>query len=286
MIVNSLNISKLPTKISGVYQIKFKGTSHSYVGSAVCLRRRLMDHREGLKRRDHGNQYMQRVFDKYGEDCMEFRVLKMCPKADILDVEQWWLDLGIHDLNITKSTNYNWKKESFASGDRHPQNKVPVELYPRIFEMFHEEKQTQRQIAKEFDIPASSVSMILLGQRTYSKELWERYGPPIKESKVDAGLVLELKSEGYLNREIAELMDVSITVVSHVVRGNRNYGGGNPNSYWGKDLKQVEEQVKQIKELRESGMIYKDIAEKLGVKECFVGNICRGNLGLLKKLNK
>ena len=66
----------LPPHASGVYQIRCIPTGKIYVGSAVNLSKRQRDHVNSLRQGDHENVYLQRAWDKYGEENFEFTVLE------------------------------------------------------------------------------------------------------------------------------------------------------------------------------------------------------------------
>lgn len=77
---------------SGIYQILCVPTGKVYIGSAVNLRRRWMEHRKYLRGGRHGNPYLQRAWDKYGESSFAFSVLALVPADLLLETEQQWID--------------------------------------------------------------------------------------------------------------------------------------------------------------------------------------------------
>lgn len=63
---------------AGTYKIQNKDTGKIYVGSTVNLQKREKDHFSYLRRGTHHNIYLQRAFDKYGEESFNFIVLDHC----------------------------------------------------------------------------------------------------------------------------------------------------------------------------------------------------------------
>lgn len=89
---------------SGIYTIKNTVTNKMYVGSAVDLSDRFSVHICALKYGRHHNDYLQKSWDKYGEDSFVFDVIEECPKEILIEREQYWIDL----YNVTnRAVGYN-----------------------------------------------------------------------------------------------------------------------------------------------------------------------------------
>ena len=88
-------------KLSGVYEIKNILNGHGYIGSAVNISSRWWRHKNDLQLGDHHSQYLQRAWNKYGEDSFEFNILLICdPKNNIL-YEQAYMDKMKPEYNIS-----------------------------------------------------------------------------------------------------------------------------------------------------------------------------------------
>lgn len=74
---------------SGVYRIVIGG-KHVYVGSSTRLSRRKYQHLSSLLKGGHSNRYMQNAWDKHLS--IEFEVLEHCDTADVIALEQKYLD--------------------------------------------------------------------------------------------------------------------------------------------------------------------------------------------------
>jgi hypothetical protein len=91
----------------GLYVIWFSDT-HYYGGRAVSFRGRWKRHLRGLRRGNHGNAYMQAVFNKHGR--FEPEVVTVCPPGEQESIEQAWLDEHYGKagcLNLSRSSRNN-----------------------------------------------------------------------------------------------------------------------------------------------------------------------------------
>ncbi len=89
--------------LSGIYQIRNIVTNKIYIGSAVDLNRRRVEHFYYLKRNRHHSILLQRNYNKYGLNCFKFEILSYCPREYLIKLEQWFLDNLKPSLNIDKT---------------------------------------------------------------------------------------------------------------------------------------------------------------------------------------
>lgn len=85
---------------SGIYLIKNKINNKIYVGQSIDVKKRIGAHLSYLRGNKHNNPYLQKAFNKYGEDNFEFVVLEFC-KIDELDEKE------IHYIEKYNSLDYN-----------------------------------------------------------------------------------------------------------------------------------------------------------------------------------
>lgn len=81
-----------PLTVSGIYAIRCLANGKAYVGSAVNLERRWLDHRKDLRRGMHHNSQLQNAWRKYGEPAFLFDVLERVRKEDLIPLEQKYMD--------------------------------------------------------------------------------------------------------------------------------------------------------------------------------------------------
>lgn len=91
--------------ISGIYKITNLINNKFYIGSGKCIRKRFYHHKTMLKHNKHTNSYLQRSWNKYGENNFKFEILVICPKEYRIKLEQWFLDNMKPDYNICKNAS-------------------------------------------------------------------------------------------------------------------------------------------------------------------------------------
>lgn len=91
-------------KKSGIYEIKCLASGKVYIGQTVDLNRRLKDHLRCLRKGTHHNKYLQRAFDKYGEEYFTFSVLQNCTASELDACEQWWIQ---QRCSMDRKAGYN-----------------------------------------------------------------------------------------------------------------------------------------------------------------------------------
>ena len=79
-------------KISGIYLIRNVINNKKYVGSTIDLRQRWGEHRRTLRLNQHRNIYLQRAWNKYGEENFEFTFLEECSENMLLIREDAWIN--------------------------------------------------------------------------------------------------------------------------------------------------------------------------------------------------
>jgi len=82
-------------KKAWIYKIENTKNKNCYVGSTTNLSRRKKDHLRILKENKHHCKYLQRAWNKYGEDLFTFEVVESfnyLTKEDILTKEQYYID--------------------------------------------------------------------------------------------------------------------------------------------------------------------------------------------------
>ncbi|NJO63447.1 MAG: GIY-YIG nuclease family protein [Richelia sp. RM2_1_2] len=76
---------------------------NQYIGSAKHLPTRKRIHINSLKQNKHHSIYLQRAWNKHGEENFKFVVLETCTLETLIEREQWWLDNNDPVYNISKT---------------------------------------------------------------------------------------------------------------------------------------------------------------------------------------
>lgn len=87
---------------SGIYKITNKINNKFYIGSTINLYCRYYNHLKDLIKNTHCNEYLQRSFNKYGNDSFTFEIIATCPKEYLLKLEQWFINNLKPNYNICK----------------------------------------------------------------------------------------------------------------------------------------------------------------------------------------
>lgn len=77
---------------SGIYKITNLISEKFYIGSAIKLNSRWLNHKSFLRRNKHQNFRFQASWNLHGEAAFKFEVLEYCEKEKLIEREQVWLD--------------------------------------------------------------------------------------------------------------------------------------------------------------------------------------------------
>ena len=91
-------------KICGIYCIENKLNHKKYIGQSVNVYSRWSQHRTELKYNRHDNDYLQKAWNKYGEDNFEFKLLETCSIEQLDERENYYIDL-CDSMNRDKGYN-------------------------------------------------------------------------------------------------------------------------------------------------------------------------------------
>lgn len=122
---------------SGIYKISsVRDPGKFYIGSAVNLYQRRNRHFRELKSGLHYNQKLQRFYNKYGSNSIQFDILMLCPIKDLLAWEQHFLDHSTHYFNIcpTAGSRVNCK-QSQATKQKISESwkfRSPISIFSRL----------------------------------------------------------------------------------------------------------------------------------------------------------
>lgn len=212
-----------------VYKIVNLQNKKCYYGSTITsLHSRCLDHMEDLKRRNHRNNYLQKAWNKYGEDFFDFVVLEEMPnntEYEIRNREQWYLDNCVRwhiDYNLSRSAFTN---RHFASEKEIKEGKWDItwEQFEQITFLLQNTNDLCVTIAKQTGVKIPLVQRIY-ERRSYSKLTGEMTFLPrrvgmsehiLKEEQID--LIFEKYNNGIDPIKIAEELETTQNAILNVL---------------------------------------------------------------------
>lgn len=90
----------------GVYIINNKINNHNYIGSSVNIKKRFSRHKTDLRKNKHPNRYLQRAWNKYGEENFEFIHIEhitypdQIRKREIRNINLYGGDYNLDKVNL------------------------------------------------------------------------------------------------------------------------------------------------------------------------------------------
>ena len=101
---------------SCIYKITNIINNKHYVGSTKALYFRIKKHINLLTNGKHTNKYLQRSWNKYGENNFKIEIVELCKEEDLRVREQYYLDNNFGHYNLAKDSistlGYKWSEES------------------------------------------------------------------------------------------------------------------------------------------------------------------------------
>lgn len=77
---------------SGIYVIKNLKTGHRYIGQSIDLKRRMRRQHQRLRDNKHENDYIQKHYNKYGDENFLFSIIETCPLEMLDEKEIYWIN--------------------------------------------------------------------------------------------------------------------------------------------------------------------------------------------------
>lgn len=105
-LIGILIIFAIMNKKSGIYKIQSRvKPERCYVGSAVDMDKRWRQHESDLRRNKHHSTKMQRHCNKYKIEDLLFEMLLSCPKEELIEKEQFFIDAYKPWFNLSPTAN-------------------------------------------------------------------------------------------------------------------------------------------------------------------------------------
>lgn len=110
-----------------IYEILNKKNGKSYIGQTLNYKNRCYGHKHKLKNNKHVNKYLQRSWNKYGEESFEFNILEKCKSLKELNKkEKKWIEKK-------KATNSDYGYNNMNGGNNGNHSQETKELLRDIF---------------------------------------------------------------------------------------------------------------------------------------------------------
>lgn len=97
--------------ISGIYCIENMINNKKYIGQSKNINDRWYKHKNELNRSAHDNDYLQKSWNKYGEENFRFYILECCSVEELDKKENYYID-----LHNTLNRDYGYNLKSGGQG--------------------------------------------------------------------------------------------------------------------------------------------------------------------------
>lgn len=112
---------------TGIYAIRHLPSGRVYIGSTKkAFKQRFIAHKSKLKSGNHNCIYLQRTWDKYGEDSFEFLIIEICDQ-NIIEREKYYIE-QFDACNFRKGFNSNPNPEVPCTFTSRIRNKISESL--------------------------------------------------------------------------------------------------------------------------------------------------------------
>ncbi|UKJ82891.1 GIY-YIG nuclease family protein [Priestia megaterium] len=219
---------------SGIYCIRNIVSGKIYIGQSKSIKERKNEHLKKLRKRIHHNSYLQRAFDKYGEDLFQFTILTYCEENELNKEESYY----ISKFNSTdKNVGYNLTTggDSFSFSD----------------ESLKKMSKTRRQLCQDKDY--------------LIKMSFARSTIPIDTVKK----IKEMLYKDYRVEYIAEVTSVSYNIVRHI-KDIHSFSFVLPKyNYYIKHREEIykKRRLKNFIRMYRNGYSFVEMAEKFNVNQ-------------------
>lgn len=175
---NMIEISNTPNTPS-IYKLANKITGRIYIGQAKRTRNRWNAHLCDLRKNKHGNTYLQRAFNKYGEDNFEFLIM-----VDLSNVTEDQLRqiLKREELKALRENPKNYNSDQGGESQFKQSKKTLSKLSKKRRAMWEREGFRENQINCQLQIWKNPNYKKL--QALIHKESWK--DPKIREKYIKA----------------------------------------------------------------------------------------------------
>ena len=158
----------------GIYSIYSKSQDKYYIGKSKDVYKRIQKHLSDLRLNHHHSDYLQHVYNKYGENDLEFKVLQECTYEETSELEKYYIqkfDSYNNGFNSTLGGEWGAPGRKFSEatlkklservtgcknpcynkwGELNPNNKISKEVASYLYFYTHSNKVFPKSSRKDF----------------------------------------------------------------------------------------------------------------------------------------
>lgn len=236
---------------SGIYKILNKVNGKVYVGQSKHISQRKSEHFRSLKYGQHYNKYLQRSFDKYGNESFSFEVIECCPVDRLNERERHW----IKELGSEYASNGYNAAYATVLFDIYDKNKKlnHIKRKPKPIVFTREVRQRMSESTTKYFAVKENRYRLSMARSTISYRQIE--------------LVKEMLYNDYSKEEIAKRTSVGMNKVVHISNLNTFKHILPKYNYYIKNREyiQSERQRRKAMTLYRDGCSYKEIGDAIGL---------------------
>ena len=241
----------------GIYKITTLHNNKYYIGSSIDIEKRWRDHLSKMRMQKHANARLQNVYNKYGESDFAFIVLLEMPDASNIEIRQKEQEFLDKIFQEDKDNIYNLARDA-NGGNSTSFSKKSLENISQKNRDCSDEDLKQIQDWLEKGISKKEIARKMGKAPGVLSEWIKKYLPKysvtyLKRQRIKT--FLEMKEQGFLNKEIAEFLGVSTNTISTYNKNPKKEYEMKPSNNFN------EEQIMQIKKYKEEGYGNVKIAE-------------------------
>lgn len=240
------NIGQDLNGVCAVYCIYNSVNECEYIGSSSNLYNRMLKHRALLRHGKHPNWKLQEDWDKFGEDCFDYRIVEECSSDELMRKEDDYIKASASSYNIAYGTiDYTYpkdtckrisdgRKKGFADGNIKAYQKKKIYKYDLDGNLVAE-YDCIKQAALREGINRSSINRCLNGTYTqmngfrWSLTKKENIGKYVKPTRVLPNKYIYIVDDGNSVKKFdgckacADYFGVSTNSIEQVIRNGNVY---------------------------------------------------------------
>ena len=206
---------------SGIYKITNKINGRYYIGSSINIKNRWNEHKRTLKQNKHDNDFLQKSWNKHGEESFLFEIIEYVLDLNkLLEREQSYLDLITYD----KKMSYNLCKTAgnmlgFKHSDETKKKMSNSRIGNKNSLGFEHSDETKKKMSNShFGLKHDDKTIILMINKSKKDNLKSvKYKTKVSD-EIKTELLDKYSSGSYSTRKLSELYGISKSTIWNIVR--------------------------------------------------------------------